>query len=48
MMTEEQFCAHGECSCEVTSDQEYCSDQCSKAESEGTEGACDCGHDACG
>jgi hypothetical protein len=48
MTTEEQFCGHGECSCEVTGEQKYCSEHCSKAESAGGDAPCECGHDGCG
>jgi hypothetical protein len=46
-MAEAQFCAHGECSCDVAPEKAYCSEHCSKAEADGSAESCECGHDAC-
>jgi hypothetical protein len=42
-------CAHTMCSCEVTADQEYCSDFCRNPNQVemGSRTDCGCGHDAC-
>lgn len=41
-----QKCAHSPCVCQVTPDQEYCSDRCRDDAAAGSE-RCNCGHEAC-
>ena len=41
-----QECAHSPCICQVTTDQEFCSDRCREHAASGNE-RCTCGHEEC-
>lgn len=47
-MSQTHECKHEGCTCQVPGDQDYCSDQCQRAQEQGTGETCGCGHSHCG